>query len=146
MLNQQDMEIVHVPLMDPAKAAAHYSAKRGVEVKYLCTSELDKDDRVCDIFYINDEGTPINKRYFGIFKQFGALAVCDASIVEDLEFVMVWDRMTKKWHYSRSKSDKVKTTSCELSGGRRFPKHKGEKLIQRARMKVTNGEFVSVHV
>ena len=141
-----DMEIVHVPLMDPEKAVQHYSKKRGGEVKYLCTSELDKDDRICDIFYILDDTLPSNKRYFGIFKQFGSLAVCDASMIEDMEFVMVWDRMTKKWHYSRGKTDEVKLSTCVLSGGRRYPKHKGENLIQRTRMKVKNGEFISVHV
>ena len=142
----QTFEIAHNPLMDIKKTAEAYTNKTGKEAKYICTTELDRDDRVCDVFYILDDDLPTKKRYFGIFKQFGSLAACDASIVEEMEFVMVWDRLTKKHHYSRSKTDKVKTSSCELSGGRRSPKHKGEKLIQRSTMTVGNGVFVSIHV
>ena len=61
------MNIQHESLFDTAKVEKLYTEKDGVEVKYVCTTDLKTSDRPMDIFYRATPHPEFGNRYFGLY-------------------------------------------------------------------------------
>ena len=59
------MNIQHYPLFNIKKAEALYTEKDGVEVKYVCTTDLRNSDIPADIFYRETPHPQFGNYYFG---------------------------------------------------------------------------------
>lgn len=87
--------IAHRPILDTAKVCEHYTAKDGVEVKYICTSALGGEAQAMDIYYRATPHPEFGNRYFGLyFRSTGPLdeqrqlCITNADRIEELEFGM----------------------------------------------------------
>ena len=61
------MNIVHENLFDIEKVEKIYSEKDGVEVKYVCTTDLRASDVPVDVFYRATPHPQFGNHYFGIY-------------------------------------------------------------------------------
>jgi hypothetical protein len=131
------MKIKHEPLFDTAKAEELYSEKDGVDVKYVCTTDLQQSDRPMDIFYRATPHPKFGNRYFGIYwsQQHTSLMITGADVVESLEFGMIKDN--GKYYYSQSHHDYKVIGEQMIDGGRQYIKSSGGAVA----MRVKNGKF-----
>jgi len=131
------MKIKHEPLFDTAKAEELYSKKDGVDVKYVCTTDLQQSDRPMDIFYRATPHPKFGNRYFGIYwsQQHTSLMITGADVVESLEFGMIKDN--GKYYYSQSHHDYKVIGEQMIDGGRQYIKSSGGAVA----MRVKNGKF-----
>ena len=60
------MNIQHSPLFNIKKAEELYTEKDGVEVKYVCTTDLRNSDIPADIFYRETPHPEFGNYYFGL--------------------------------------------------------------------------------
>ena len=83
-----------------------YSEKDGVEVTYVCTTDLKASDNPVDIFFRETPHPEFGNRYFGIFYDIyrDHHYICNADYVEELEFGLVEDG-DGNLHYSKSHHD-----------------------------------------
>ena len=133
------MNIQHNPLLtDPKKAEEHYSNKDGVEVKYLCTTEILVSDVPVDVFYRETPHPEFGNRYIGLYydRFVNDIMVCNADKVEELEFGMIQDHKGV-YHYSQTHHDYVNVDSKMIDGGRQYIRHSGDVVI----MKIIDGQF-----
>ena len=98
------MDIKHPSLFDTARVEELYTQKDGVEVKYVCTSDLKASDVPMDIFYRDTPHPEFGNKYFGLFRNpdpasDGTLMITNADKVEEYEFGMIKDK-DDKWYYS----------------------------------------------
>lgn len=131
------MKIKHEPLFDTAKAEELYSKKDGVDVKYVCTTDLQQSDRPMDIFYRATPHPKFGNRYFGLYwsQQHTSLMITGADVVESLEFGMIKDN--GKYYYSQSHHDYKVIGEQMIDGGRQYIKSSGGAVA----MRVKNGKF-----
>lgn len=132
-----DIEIKHAPLFNVEKAAALYSEKDGVDVKYVCTTDLMQSDRPYDIFYRETPHPEFGNRYFGLTTKDGHILITDADMIETMEFGMIADRDGNLW-YSQSHHDCLFIDGSMIDGGRKYLRSSGRAWIY----KVRNGEFL----
>ena len=85
------MKIQHHPLFDTAKIEEHYTQKDGVEVKYVCTTDLTASDVPVDVFYRETPHPTFGNRYFGLYydRIRDHMMITNADIVESFEFGMI---------------------------------------------------------
>lgn len=85
--------IKHFPITNTDIVVDHYSKKDGVDVKYVCTTELDYAGNPIDIFYRATPHPKFGNRYFGIYirPSDDSVMICNADKVETLTFGMVKD-------------------------------------------------------
>jgi hypothetical protein len=133
------MKIEHKPLFDTAKAEELYSKKDGVEVKYICTSDLRTSDIPMDIFYRETPHPEFGNRYFGLYwsKAHTSLMITNADIVESLEFGMI--EQDGKYYYSQSHHDYKVVGDKMIDGGRQYIKSSGGTVV----MRIINGKFIA---
>jgi len=114
------MNIQHEPLFDTAKIEEHYTEKDGVEVKYVCTTDLRASDVPVDVFYRATPHPEFGNRYFGIFYDNfrGCMMITNADIVESLEFGMIL--VDGKYYYSQSHHDYKVVGDKMIDGGRAY--------------------------
>jgi hypothetical protein len=132
------MNIHHEPLFDAAKIEEHYSKKDGVEVKYVCTTDLNASDVPVDVFYRETPHPEFGNRYFGLYHDHvrGHLMITNADIVESLEFGMI--EQDGKYYYSQSHHDyKVLDNGKMIDGGRAYIRSNGGAVT----MNIKNGKF-----
>lgn len=138
------MDIKHPSLFDTARVEELYTQKDGVEVKYVCTSDLKASDRPMDIFYRDTPHPEFGNKYFGLFRNpdpasDGTVMITNADKVEEYEFGMIKDK-DDKWYYSSAHHDCLFIDGKMIDGGRAYIRSTGLDGV----FKVRNGEFVNV--
>ena len=128
--------IKHAPILNIEKVISHYEKKDNVPIKYVCTTDLRVSDRPVDVFYRESPHPEFGNRYFGLYHRDGAVMVCNADLVEDLEFAMVKDKDGNYW-YSSSHYDCLFIDNSMIDGGREYVRSSGPVEI----FKIVNGEF-----
>jgi len=132
------MNIEHFPLWDTAKIEEFYTEKDGVEVKYVCTTDLRASDVPVDVFYRETPHPEFGNRYFGLFwdNVRDHLMITNADIVESLEFGMI--EVDGKYYYSRSHHDYKSFADGEfIDGGRQYIRSNAGAIA----MHIKNGKF-----
>lgn len=133
------MNIHHSPNFDVEKIIEHYTEKDGVDIKYVCTTDLKASDVPVDVFYREMPHPEFGNRYFGLYNDIvrGHLMICDADIVETLQFGMVTGP-DGRYYYSQSHHDyKHFDDGKSIDGGRVYTRGAGYEMF-----KVKNGEFI----
>lgn len=131
------MNIHHEPLFDTAKIEEHYTKKDGVEVRYVCTTDLKASDVPVDVFYRETPHPQFGNRYLGIFYDNfrGCMMITNADIVESLEFGMI--EVDGKYYYSQSHHDYKVIGDKMIDGGRAYIRSNGGAVA----MHIKNGKF-----
>jgi len=134
------MDIRHPTIFDKDKVIEHYSKKDGVEVKYVCTTDLLNSDVPADIFYRETPHPEFGNRYFGLFNHpiKKHLMITNADMVEGFEFGMIKDS-DNSWYYSSSHHDCLFIEGKMIDGGRQYIRSTGLDGV----FKIVNGEFVN---
>ena len=135
------MNIQHEPMFDTAEVEKIYSEKDGVDVKYVCTTDLQASDVPVDVFYRATPHPQFGNRYFGLYREFrGHLMITNADIVEELEFGMI--EHDGKYYYSQSHHDYKTVGDKMIDGGRAYIRSSGGATV----MRITNGKFYAKDV
>ena len=136
------MNIQHEPLFDTAEVEKLYTEKDGVDVKYVCTTDLKASDVPVDVFYRATPHPQFGNRYFGIYHDHfrGCTMITNADIVEELEFGMI--EADGKYYYSQSHHDYKVVEGKMIDGGRAYIKSSGGATV----MRITNGKFYAKDV
>ena len=134
------MNIQHYPLFNIQKAEELYTEKDGVEVKYVCTTDLRNSDIPADIFYRETPHPQFGNYYFGILRHNGQTLITDADIVESFEFGMI--EVNGKYYYSQSHHDYKVVGDKMIDGGRAYVRSSGSTT----NMRITDGEFYAVDI
>lgn len=134
--------IKHAPIFDTERVEKLYSKKDGVDITYVCSTDLDASDVPMDIFYRDTPHPEFGNKYFGLFRNpdpasDGTLMITNADKVEDFEFGMIQDKDGDYW-YSQSHHDCLFVDGKMIDGGRRYIRHSGEAEL----WKVKNGKMV----
>jgi hypothetical protein len=132
------MNIVHENLFDIEKVEKIYTEKDGVEVKYVCTTDLRASDVPVDVFYRPTPHPEFGNHYFGIYHDHfrGHTMITNADIVESLEFGMV--ECDGKYYYSQSHHDyKELDNGKMIDGGRQYIRSSDGAIT----MHIKNGKF-----
>ena len=134
--------IAHRPLFDTAKVCEHYSAKDGVEVKYICTSALGGEAQAMDIYYRATPHPEFGNRYFGLYRATytGDVMITNADKIEAAEFGM--KEHGGEWHYSQHRHDFYTVGDVSLDGGRAYFRCVGNVNLPTKFFAVKDGEFV----
>lgn len=132
--------IQHKPLYDVDKIISHYSEKDGVEVKYVCTSDLTSDNLPADIFYRATPHPQFGNHYFGIYHDGSNLMICNADVIETLDFGVI--EVEDRYHYSRFRHDfNCVKEGYSIDGGRKYIRVVGC-TEQFTILRIKEGEFV----
>jgi hypothetical protein len=136
------MNIQHCPRYDIEKIEKIYTEKDGVEVKYVCSTDLTVSDMPMDIFYRAEPHPEFGNHYFGLYydSQRHCPMITKADIIESLEFGMI--EVDGKYHYSQSHHDYKVIEGKMIDGGRAYIKSSGGAIS----MRVKNGKFYAVDV
>ena len=136
------MNIVHENLFKIEEVEKIYTEKDGVEVKYVCTTDLRASDVPVDVFYRPTPHPQFGNHYFGIYHDHmrGCTMITNADIVESLEFGMI--RVDGKYYYSQSHHDYKVVGDKMIDGGRAYIKSSGCDVV----MRVKNGKFYASDV
>ena len=136
------MNIQHYPLFNIQKAEAHYTKKDGVDVKYVCTTDLTASDVPMDIFYRAEPHPEFGNRYFGLYyvRVGDRVMITNADIVESFEFGMI--EVNGKYYYSQSHHDYKVVGDKMIDGGRAYIRSSGGTT----NMRITDGKFYAVDV
>lgn len=122
------MKIKHYPILDEQAAIKHFSEKDGVEVSYICTTDLKASDTPVDIFYRETPHPDFGNKYFGLYYDHyrDAVMICDADIVEELEFGITFND-NGELEYSQSHHDfKQFENGNMIDGGRVYTRGSGQ--------------------
>lgn len=131
------MNIQHNPQFDTQKVIDLYTAKDGVEITYVCTTDLRASDVPVDVFYRATPHPEFGNRYFGLYHDHvrGHLMITNADIVESLEFGMI--EVDGKYYYSQSHHDYKVVEGKMIDGGRAYVRASHGATM----MRVLNGKF-----
>jgi len=131
------MNIEHEPNFDVGIVTETYSKKDGVPVKYVCTTDLRASDVPVDVYYRPTPHPEFGNHYFGLYHDHvrGHTMICNADIVESLEFGMI--EVDGKYYYSQSHHDYKVVGDKMIDGGRQYIKSSGGAIA----MHVKNGKF-----
>ena len=130
--------VKHYPQFDIEKVIKHYTEKDGVEIKYVCTTDLKDSDRPWDIFYRATPHPEFGNRYFGLASRAGTVYINNADKVEQLTFGCVENDLGEL-EYSQSHHDyKMFKNGNMIDGGREYIRTTKGCNVYR----VVNGEFV----
>jgi hypothetical protein len=137
------MNIEHFPYFNTEQVEQIYSEKDGVEVKYVCTTDLRASDVPVDVFYRETPHPEFGNRYFGLYYDNvrGHTMITNADIVESLEFGMI--DVDGKYYYSASHHDYKSFADGEfIDGGRAYVRTNCPTVM----MRVINGKFIAKDV
>jgi len=131
-----DINIKHYPITKTDQVAELYSEKDGVDVKYVCTTELS--DTIADIFYRPTPHPTFGNKYFAILFRDDVPYVAGADQVESLVFGIV-ENDEGAFEYSRSRHDfKSFNNGNMIDGGRDYIRSSGNVLV----CVVRDGSFI----
>lgn len=130
MSEREVMEINHAPNFDVDKVIAHYREKDGVDIKYVCTSDLKASDVPVDIFFRETPHPEFGNRYFGLFYDHirDGVMITDADIIDGQEFAMI-QAEDGSWYYSSCHHDNVMIDGKQIDGGRVYHRGYGFELF-----------------
>jgi hypothetical protein len=131
------MNIQHSPLFNTKKAEELYTEKDGVEVKYVCTTDLRNSDIPADIFYRETPHPEFGNYYFGLLRHNDQTLVTDADIVESFDFGMIESK--GKYYYSQHRHDYKVIDDKMIDGGRAYIRSGAHDVDV---FKIQDGEFV----
>ena len=138
------MNIQHEPIFNIEQVEALYTEQDGVEVKYVCTTDLRASDVPVDVFYRPTPHPEFGNRYFGLYHDTirNHMMITNADIVEELEFGMI--KVGNAYYYSRSHHDYKTFENGDkmIDGGRVYIRSSGGAVT----MRVKNGKFYAVDV
>lgn len=138
------MNINHEPLFNIEEVEKIYTEKDGVDVKYVCTTDLRASDVPVDVFYRPTPHPEFGNHYFGIYWDHvrDCTMITNADIVESFDFGMI--EQDGKYYYSQSHHDyKVLDNSKMIDGGRAYIRsNTGCDAV----MRVINGKFIAKDV
>jgi len=122
-------EISHDPWIkgDISLVEDYYSKKEGVNVRYVCTTELNDSNHAFDVYYRETPHPEFGNRYFGLTYNSNTenLYICDADEVENYMFVCV-DGDDGYWHYSQYRHDfRSFENGNMIDGGRSYTRLSG---------------------
>lgn len=132
--------IIHYPISKTDKVIQHYSQKDGVNVKYVCTTDLYESDVPVDIFYRDTPHPQFGNKYFGLYLRSSDdnSMICNADKIEEFSFGMV-ENDDGDLEYSQTHHDyKSFDNGNMIDGGRNYIRSSGKLTIYR----VYNGEFI----
>ena len=132
------MNINHSSIFDIGIVTEQYSQKDGVPVNYVCTTDLRASDVPVDVYYRSTPHPEFGNHYFGLYYDNvrDCVMICNADIVEELEFGMVNDGSV--WHYSQSHHDyKSFPNGALIDGGRQYVRSSSGAVM----MRVIKGKF-----
>lgn len=135
---KQNITIKHHPQFNTEEVCKTYSEKDGVDVKYVCTTDLVASDIPVDIFYRPTPHPEFGNRYFGLYYDHvrDATMITNATYVEHLTFGMI--EHEGQYHYSQSHHDYNQITEGKMiDGGRVYIRSSLGTVV----MKVKDGEF-----
>lgn len=137
MSERETIEINHAPNFDVDKVIEHYREKDGVDIKYVCTSDLKASDVPVDIFFRETPHPEFGNRYFGLFYNHirDAVMITDADIIDGQEFAMIQGE-DGSWYYSSCHHDNVMIDGKQIDGGRVYHRGYGFELFV-----LKDGEF-----
>ena len=140
MTKTETIEINHAPNFDVDKVIEHYKEKDGVDIRYVCTSDLKASDVPCDIFFRDTPHPEFGNRYFGLFydQVRDAVMITDADIIDGQEFAMI-QANDGSWYYSSCHHDNVMIDDKQIDGGRAYHRGYGFELFL-----LKDGEFERV--
>lgn len=132
------MNIHHEPQFDVGIVTEHYSTKDGVAVKYVCTTDLRASDVPVDVYYRETPHPEFGNHYFGLYYDNvrGHTMICNADIVEDLDFGML--KVDNEYHYSQSHHDYKVIGDKMIDGGRAYIRSSGGAEV----FHIKKGKFV----
>lgn len=116
------MNVKHHPLFNTEEVCKHYSEKDGVDVKYVCTTDLVASDVPVDVYYRGTPHPQFGNRYFGLYYDNirDHVMITNADIVEDQEFGVV-ENDDGELEYSQSHHDyKSFENGNMIDGGRMY--------------------------
>lgn len=129
------MKIKHNPVFNTEKVIEHYSEKDGVDVTYVCTTDLHMSDVPVDVFYRETPHPEFGNRYFGLFMSPDSegMYITNADMVEGFEIAMIEDD-DGLYTYSRSHHDFIQCKNGNMvDGGRNYVRSRGVLKIMRVR-------------
>ena len=138
------MNIHHEPQFPVEKVTSHYTEKDGVEVKYVCTTDLRASDVPVDVYYRGTPHPEFGNRYFGLYHDHvrGHLMITNADVVEELEFGMVKND-ADEWQYSISHHDyRAFDNGNMIDGGRAYVRSSNGAVM----MRIIDGKFIAKDV
>lgn len=135
------MKIKHYPLFNTEKIVEHYEEKDGVNISYVCTSDIVASDVPVDIFYRDTPHPHFGNHYFGLYYDNvrDHLMITNADKVEDLEFGMI--EHEGEYYYSQSHHDYKVVGDKVIDGGRVYCRIGGDPLPEVHSLKVKDGKF-----
>lgn len=116
------MNVKHHPLFNTEEVCKTYSEKDGVDVKYVCTTDLVASDVPVDVYYRGTPHPQFGNRYFGLYYDNirDHVMITNADIVEDQEFGVV-ENDDGELEYSQSHHDyKSFENGNMIDGGRMY--------------------------
>ena len=136
------MNIQHESLFDTAEVEKIYTEKDGVEVKYVCTTDLNASDVPVDVFYRATPHPQFGNHYFGLYYDHvrAHMMITNADIVESLEFGMI--HYDGKYYYSQSHHDYKVVGDKMIDGGRAYVRSSGSTT----NMRIADGKFYAVDI
>jgi hypothetical protein len=141
------LAIKHRPQFDVKTIEQHYSEKDGVDVKYVCTSDLIAEDVPVDIFYRETPHPEFGNRYFGLYldRVRDHLMITNADVIEQKDFGVI--AVDGEYHYSQSRHDyNAVTEDCAIDGGRQYVRVIGKSVTdQFTILRIKNGDFVQLY-
>lgn len=133
--------IKHNPQFDTDKVCETYSQRDGVDITYVCTTDLRASDTPVDVFYRETPHPQFGNRYFGIYYDYyrDGTFIIGADVVEELEFGMIQDN-EGTYHYSQSHHDYKEIDGQMIDGGRQYIRSSGVTTV----FKVKDGQFIEI--
>ena len=135
------MNVKHAPIFDTKRVEELYSEKDGVDITYVCSTDLDVSDVPMDVFYRDTPHPEFGNKYFGLFRNpdpasDGTLMITNADKVEDFDFGMIEDRDGWMW-YSQCHHDCLMIDGKMIDGGRQYIRSSGDHTV----FGIKNGKF-----
>lgn len=112
------MEIKHTTVTQIDKVIETYKNTEGVDINYVCTTDLITVDLPVDVFYRETPHPEHGNNYFGLIVEGDKIKILNADMITNLHFGMVQND-EGMLEYSRSANDaKAFQNGNTISGGR----------------------------
>lgn len=135
--------IKHEPLFNTQAVEEHYTEKDGVEVKYVCTTDLKASDVPVDVYYRPTPHPQFGNHYFGLYwdRVREHMMITNADVVEELDFGMILGK-DGNYYYSQSHHDYKTVDNQFIDGGRAYVRSSHGAVT----MRIVDGKFYAKDV
>jgi len=134
------MNIKHYPQFNTENVCKTYSEKDGVEVKYVCTTDLRASDVPVDVYYRATPHPEFGNHYFGLYWDHvrDCTMITNADIVQELEFGVVQNDNGELEYSESHHAYKHFENGNMIDGGRQYIRSSHDVDV----LKVKDGKFV----